>query len=109
MNQDLTFDELLEFIKWENGRVIERDGFVSKREDILSGVVKLSEELGELSNEILINLGLCRPDKFRENKKEMDKEVIDCLLVLLILAERMGVDVKQGLKDKMEIIKNRKY
>lgn len=74
-----------------------------KEKDILAKTVKLSEEVGELSNEILSMLSLQRKSKLeKSNKQNMYEEFADVILTTAALANRMGVDLNRAVKAKLE-------
>ena len=39
----------------------------------------------------------------------LSKEIADVILTAMILAERLGIDVEESLKEKIEIVKGRTY
>lgn len=79
---------------------------LTKREkDILFKTVKLSEEVGELSNEILSVLSLQRQSKLRKfDKNNLYEEFADIIISTLILANAMRVDISRAVKSKMNKI-----
>lgn len=79
---------------------------LTKREkDILVKAVKLSEEVGELSNDILATLSLQRKSKLDEfSKQNMYEEFADVLLALMSLANVMRVDLERAFGDKLDKI-----
>ena len=103
------FDDLNEFVKFENARWQTRDKLTNRKEAILAGVTKLSEETGELASEILINLGLVRKEKIHDNSEELAGEFADCALVLWMLADRIGVDMTDAIQKKIAVVRNRNY
>lgn len=73
-----------------------------KEKDILAKTVKLSEEVGELSNEILSTLSLQRKSKLEKRKKtNMFEEFADVILSTAALANSMGVDLNRAVKAKL--------
>ncbi len=103
--------ELLEFIDLENKRLIERFGKNSstQQERILARTVKLTEELGELCNEVLAFNGDQRQEKLdRHGKNNLPNEFADVIITTLLLAKSMNVDVKEALINKIEKI-NKRY
>ncbi len=73
-----------------------------KEKDILAKTVKLSEEVGELSNEILSTLSLQRKSKLEKtNKKNMFEEFADVILSTAALANSMGVDLDRAIRAKL--------
>ncbi len=73
-----------------------------KEKDILTKTVKLSEEVGELSNEILSSLSLQRKSKLEKtSKKNMFEEFADVILSTAALANTMGVDLDRAIRAKL--------
>ena len=79
---------------------------LTKREkDILLKTVKLSEEVGELSNDILSVLSLQRKSKLDAfDKTNLYEEFAHVVLVALALANTMRVDMDRAVKDKLKKI-----
>ena len=79
---------------------------LTKREkDILLKTVKLSEEVGELSNDILSVLSLQRKSKLDAfDKTNLYEEFADVVLGALALANTMRVDMDRAVKDKLKKI-----
>ncbi len=103
--------ELLEFIDLENKRLIEKFGKNSstQQERILARTVKLTEELGELCNEVLAFNGDQRQEKLdKYDKNNLPNEFADVIITTLLLAKSMNVDVKEALTNKIEKI-NKRY
>ena len=102
--------ELLEFIDLENKRLIERFGKnSSQQERILARTVKLTEELGELCNEVLAFNGDQRQEKLdKHNKNNLPNEFADVIITTLLLAKSMNVDIREALKNKIKKI-NKRY
>lgn len=79
---------------------------LTKREkDILAKTVKLSEEVGELSNDILSVLSLQRESKLRKfDKSNLYEEFADIIISTVILANATRVDISRAVNDKMKKI-----
>jgi len=73
-------------------------------------MVKLSEEVGELSEAVLAKDGLQRARKLGLEGSDADiaSEICDVLMVLLILAEELEIDVDEALSEKIAILKKRR-
>ncbi len=72
-----------------------------KEKDILTRTVKLQEEVGELSNDILSILSLQRKSKLLEfEKNNMYEEFADVILSVIMLANSVGVDIERAVKGK---------
>ncbi len=77
---------------------------LTKREkDILAKTVKLSEEVGELSNEILSSLSLQRKSKLEKfDVHNLYEEFADIILATISLANAMKVDIDRAVDSKMK-------
>jgi NTP pyrophosphatase (non-canonical NTP hydrolase) len=105
----MTFEELQEFIEQQHQffRSL-KDKSLSEREDILGRTVKLSEELGELSDEVLASLGLQRKGKLESrNPDNLAAEFADVIIVTFLLARSMDVDIPAALMNKIEKIRTK--
>jgi len=103
--------ELLEFIDLEDERLIKKFGknTATQQERILSRTVKLTEELGELCNEVLAFNGDQRQEKLdKHDKNNLPFEFADVVITTLLLAKSMGIDIKEALTGKIEKI-NKRY
>jgi NTP pyrophosphatase (non-canonical NTP hydrolase) len=104
----MEFKELTDFARKENQRIHADQVSHSKEMALLGRMVKLSEETGELAEQVLHSVSLQRKAK-RENKEgSLDDEFADVVLVALILADEMGVDLEAALQKKIERI-NKRY
>ncbi len=79
---------------------------LTKREkDILAKTVKLTEEVGELANDILATLSLQRKEKLDEfQRTNMYEEFADVVLTVFMLANTLNVDMDRAVRDKLEKI-----
>lgn len=76
-----------------------------KEKDILLKTVKLSEEVGELSNDILSVLSLQRKSKLDAfDKTNLYEEFADVVLAVITLANTMRVNMDRAVKDKLRKI-----
>ena len=106
----MTLEEIIEFIDrslsdwWK--KTFFRDQDRTKR--IFAQSLKISEEVWELSSEILWTLWFVRQEKLHKYTQEslMD-EFADVVLSTIRLARFMDIDISLALKNKMEKIKNR--
>lgn len=106
----MQIQELIDFLDWTISegwkKSFLRDQDRTKK--ILSQTIKISEEVGELSSEILWTLWYVRQEKLHKYTQEslMD-EFADVVLSTIRLARFMDIDISLALKNKMEKIKNR--
>jgi NTP pyrophosphatase (non-canonical NTP hydrolase) len=105
----MEINDLLEFTKVENERLKKYYGLTDGAIVNLAWTVKLSEELGELCNEVLAHNGLQRKHKIETfDPNNIDDEFADVIITTLLLAEQMGVDIKNALDNKVKKI-NKRY
>jgi len=101
--------ELLEFIDLEDGRLRSaHENYPDHEKRIMARMIKLSEEVGELSDEVLAFNAMQRKDKQKDyDGKNLPKEIADVLIVTLLLAKAMGVNIEEALRNKIEKINER--
>ena len=66
-------------------------------------ILKLYEEVGELSQDILIHRKKCRPEKYvsqEKSKEELGKELADVLGILITLSHLLDIDLEDALNKK---------
>lgn len=105
MNQDkVSLKDIQNLLKSNEMKLrIPFNSLTKKEKDILARTVKLSEEVGELSNDILSILSLQRESKLLKfNKKNLYEEFADVILSTIILANSLKVDISRATKDKMK-------
>jgi len=105
----MQFEDLKKFIKIEDQRLIERFGYKDEDKRILARTVKITEELGELCDEVLSHSSLQRKEKLDVHDKDnLPGEFADVILTTLLLAETMKVDIEEALEKKIEKV-NKRY
>ena len=104
----MDISELLTFIDLEDQRLNTRYPTLRGRERALARTVKLTEELGELCNEVLASSGDQRKEKLaKHDKHTLQSEFADVLITTLLLAKALDVDVRSALTDKIDKINER--
>ncbi len=108
MSKPLTMEEIQDFIKKVrhamNEQFFSRDGQLA----VLMSMVKISEEVGELSDAVLHYMKQQRPDKILpEVDQHVADELADVILSTVMLAQDMQIDVTMALQRKMLVIKSR--
>jgi NTP pyrophosphatase (non-canonical NTP hydrolase) len=105
----MNIEELQKFIDNEMKRLEEFFGKTNEELKILSAV-KLSEEVGELQEEVLGTLKLHRKEKDgRFTKETFGNEFADVIITACILARRHDIDIDEALNRKIKKIKERVY
>jgi NTP pyrophosphatase (non-canonical NTP hydrolase) len=102
--------DLIKFIKKEDLRLKKYySSFTDNEKRILARTVKLTEELGELCDEVLSYSSLQRKDKLdKHDPNNLGDEFADVVITTLLLAEVMEVDIEKALKVKIKKI-NKRY
>lgn len=101
--------ELMSFINAQterlNTRYHQED---SQKNMVMITMVKLMEEVGELSSEVLTNYGIARKEKLENHSHEnLAKECADVIITALILCRRMNVDIEKTLEEKIAFLHKR--
>jgi len=102
--------DLLKFIEIEDERLKKYyGGYDDQEKRILARAVKLTEELGELCDEVLAHNSLQRKQKLDNHDKEnLPEEFADVIITTLLLAKAMNVDIEKALEKKVEKV-NKRY
>jgi NTP pyrophosphatase (non-canonical NTP hydrolase) len=102
--------ELLKFIEIEDERLKKYYGnYPDQEKRILVRTVKLTEELGELCNEVLAHNSMQRKQKMDSHDEDnLSEEFADVIVTSLLLAKAMNVDIEKALEMKIEKI-NKRY
>lgn len=80
----------------------------TERERILARTVKISEEFGELCDEVLASIGGQRSGKMEGRSPEsLSDEFADVVITTFLLAKSMDVDVMDALARKTEKIREK--
>lgn len=105
----MTLNELLNFIATEDKRLKKYFHTYSDQEKvILARTVKLMEEIGELSSEVLASHSLQRKAKLKKhNQKSLSWEFADVFITLALLAQALEVDIEKAVKTKIIEIEKR--
>lgn len=105
----MTFERLEDFIVAENARLKQAyAGSYSPDSWLLRQGVKLSEEVGELSDQILGHLNLQRAAKAHKyNPDELAGEMADVVIMALLVGAEAGLDLGAVLEAKIAFIEAR--
>lgn len=75
---------------------------------VFARIMKLVEELGELSDEILTSMNLARDSKIAKFSREnMEDEFADVLASLVLLAIELDIDVEKVIRRKIAFTRDR--
>ena len=106
MQQNQSIRELQTLLKSREKEMRIAFTSLTKREkDILAKTVKLSEEVGEVANDILAVLSLQRKSKLDAfDKRNLYAEFADIMIATTSLANALGVDLDRAVQDKLHTI-----
>ncbi len=97
--------DVLHFIEMQDERSKRHYNNLDEEKVILARTIKLTEELGELCQEVLAHYSLQREQKLNvSNEKKLSEEFADVLITTLLLAKSMDVSVEKALENKIEKI-----
>lgn len=102
-------DELLQWVRVQSKKIDAKfaDEIKTEKEIEFAQVIKLMEEVGELSNEVLGRYNLQRNRGVECDKDALTHEVADVLITTLVVASRFDVDVNNALAEKIKKIDER--
>ncbi len=101
-SDNLTLEELLSDYRDIHLMLNAQWPIESTNERVFARTLKLVEEMGELSNEILTKMGLQRQEKIDAfEQHHLEDEFADVLGSLLLMGIEMDVDVAQVMKRKI--------
>jgi len=104
----MSLEEFQKFIDEQDAFFRSLGNSASDRERILARTVKLSEELGELCDEVLASLGIQRKAKLENRDPNgLGNEFADVIIVAFLLAKSLNIDVKAALERKMQKIREK--
>lgn len=102
LSDNLTLEELLSDYRDIHLMLNSQWPIESTSERIFARTLKLMEELGELSNEILTKMGLQRQAKIDAfEQHHLEDEFADVLGSLLLMGIEMDIDVAEVMKRKI--------
>ena len=100
--------ELQKFIKKEDKRLRKKFPKEDEEKRILARMVKVTEEVGELADEVLGYNSMQRKEKLDKHKKDnLSDEFADVVITTFLLAEIMKVDIEKALEHKIKKIDKR--
>ena len=101
----MKLDELLQTIKKLNESLINRHPQLQVDHDkqVLARVAKVSEEYGELVDEILSSLNLQRDDKLSQyDRTNLSLEFVDVFITLLLLGDTLDINMKKAIELRLK-------
>lgn len=100
--------KLLEFVERVSEQLAKGNPGSTQTERVFARMVKLTEEVGELADEVLASQGDQRKEKLEgKNEESLGNEVADVLITTLVLAASLNVDVPKALVKKIAKIEAR--
>ena len=104
----MNMKQLLEFIDKEKETIEKRFNRLDKEKRILAQNLKLTEEVGEFTNEVLLKLSLARDEKLENmDKNNINNEFADVIITALVLARTLDIDPERALENRINKLKER--
>ena len=102
--------EVLDFIEKVDKFFLDQYPDLPGKERLYARMIKLSEEVGELADEVLSSQSDQRREKLdRKEKDALPDEIADVIITTLMLARSLDVDVERALKRKIDKIRERMF
>jgi NTP pyrophosphatase (non-canonical NTP hydrolase) len=99
----MTIDELVKKYRTISAFLNERWPLADQNQRTFARMMKVTEELGELSDEILTSMNLQRDSKIQKFTQEnVEDEFADVLGSLILLAIELDIDVAEAIKRKID-------
>ncbi len=84
------------------------EGEVPEMDMIVRKTLKIGEELGELNEAVLAEMGLQRQEKLDSYKREdLEKELADVVISALTLARYLNIDLEDWLLKRLDFVERR--
>ena len=106
----MTIEEFQKFIDEQDAffRSLSKSAGQTEKERVLSRTVKISEEFGELCDEVLASMGDQRTGKMDGRGAEsLADEFADVVITTFLLAKSMDVDVMEALGRKTKKLREK--
>lgn len=107
----MNFKEFQKFIDDQDAffkSIRDPDNLSTEREHILMRTVKISEEFGELCDEVLAHFGKQRKGKMDlKGEYGLSDEFADVIITVFMLAKSLDISIPEALARKTEKIKNK--
>ncbi len=86
----------------------ETEGHVPEIDRIVRKTLKIGEELGELNEAVLAEMGLQRQEKLDSYKREdLEKELADIVISTLTLARYLNIELEPWLLKRLDEVERR--
>lgn len=80
----------------------------NKEQRIFARTMKVVEELGELSDEILTSMNLQRKSKIAKfSQQNVEDELADVMASIILLANELEIDLEKVMKKKIKFTRER--
>jgi NTP pyrophosphatase (non-canonical NTP hydrolase) len=101
--------DLKNFIETQDGRLKKTvENYPDEEKRVFARMIKLTEEVGELADEVLAESSFQRQEKLDVREKDnIEAELADVIITALLLAKTLGVDADKALRDKIDKINGR--
>ncbi len=101
-------DSVLLFIKKVHNYFVDKENNMDSEKHTLLRSMKLSEEVWELNEQILLHYWYWRKWKNEKYSQEnLEWELADVIFSTLMIAESLDIDMNSAMNKKIKLLKNR--
>lgn len=107
-DEDITLQKLIEEYREIRELIAVQWPIADRQQRIFARTLKMMEELGELSDEILSSMNLQRASKISKyNSSHLKQEYADVFSCVLLLGIELDIDIEAVILDKIGFTRNR--
>lgn len=104
----MEIEEIQDFADWEIKRLDKAYNLTNEKAKFRA-TMKLTEEVGELMNEISKKEQMQRKEKSEFKEQDLAEEFADVILTACIIARRYKIDIIDALETKIDKVRQRRY
>jgi len=105
---EMSLQDLIAEFRQIKAMLSERWPIENHEQRVLARTLKMMEELGELSDEILSSMKLQRASRVNEFSQEhLEEEFADVLSCVMLLGIELDIDIEKVIKQKIGFTRNR--
>ena len=87
---------------------LQKDTFIDMEKHCILSTMKLTEEVGELNEQILLHYGYSRKEKLEKYSPEnLADEIADVIFTTMLIAKSLDIDIQKALSNKLQKIHTR--
>lgn len=104
----MTIEEIQEFMTPIHHAINQKHGKVSETESVMWCMIKISEEVWELAEQVMKWRGRQDERKWIFDQQDMEDELVDVILATMMIPQVLGIDMTKALERKMAQIADKR-